>query len=90
MNVRELAARIAQRQIVGRAPMSYEVDEVAFVIVAAWPQIEAQALREAADAWDSEEELPHMTALADERYQPGGPSMPEIWLRDRAEKKEQQ
>jgi hypothetical protein len=49
-------------------------------------EVRAEALREAADAWDdrSEENLHRLSAMALERYKAGGPSMPAIWLRDRA------
>lgn len=43
-------------------------------------KIAADALRAAADKWDSPEEQATLTRLAQERYVPGGPSMPSIWL----------
>lgn len=45
------------------------------------------ALTEAADAWDddSPESVERLHRMADEHYRAGGPSMPAIWLRDRAE-----
>lgn len=46
---------------------------------------DSAALLIAADAWESVEERMHLERLAREQYQPGGPSMPAIWLRDRAE-----
>ena len=47
----------------------------------------AQALQEAADAWDddSPENLADLRELANNEYRAGGPSMPAIWLRRRAE-----
>lgn len=43
------------------------------------------ALMDAADAWDSEAESDNLTRLAKQHYRAGGPSMPTIWLRLRAE-----
>jgi hypothetical protein len=43
-------------------------------------------LRAAADRWDSMEEQPRLRRLADERYSPGGPSMPAIWMRAEADR----
>lgn len=47
---------------------------------------EAKFGEDAADAWDdrSEENLHRLSAMALEKYRAGGPSMPAIWLRDRA------
>lgn len=47
-------------------------------------RLHAQALRSAATAWGSVEEQPRLADLARKKYKPGGPSMPEIWLNDRA------
>lgn len=46
-----------------------------------------RALREAADAWDdpSPENMDRLKALAAEHYSPGGPSMPAIFMRLRAD-----
>lgn len=45
----------------------------------------AAALDRAAEAWEDPANQPFLSQLAREKYQPGGPSMPAIWLRDRAE-----
>lgn len=45
----------------------------------------AAALNEAADRWDSVEEKPVLRMLAED-YEPGGPSMPAIWLRHEAKR----
>lgn len=48
-------------------------------------QFAANVLRAAAQAWDSIEEKPHIQRLGREQFLPEGPSMPSIWLRDRAD-----
>lgn len=45
----------------------------------------ADRLRDYADRWDSTDEQPALRRLASERYSPGGPSMPAIWLQVQAE-----
>ena len=57
------------------------------VLAAAVREAEQRALREAAEAGDdaSEENRLYLTQLA-ERYRAGGPSMPAIFLRDRADR----
>lgn len=45
----------------------------------------ADRLRQLAEKWDSIEEQANLKQLARERYKPGGPSMPRIWLRQQAE-----
>ena len=45
----------------------------------------AQTIRNLAERWDSIEEQANLRRLANERYSPGGPSMPVIWLREQAE-----
>lgn len=47
---------------------------------------EAQALRRAANLWDSVEEEQAKRVLAHEKYVQGGPSIPAIWLREQATK----
>lgn len=47
---------------------------------------EAQALRRAANMWDSIEEEHAKRILAREKYVEGGPSIPAIWLREQATK----
>lgn len=88
---REIATKAAQRPIYGRAPLPVEVDEAQTHIEAVLPLLIAQALREYADVWDrdDEEHKAFLTQLAQERYSPGGPSMPAIWLRYQAEQLEQ-
>jgi hypothetical protein len=44
----------------------------------------ADVLEDAAHRWDAVEEQGHLKVLAREHYVPGGPSMPAIWMRDRA------
>jgi hypothetical protein len=46
--------------------------------------IAAQALNDAADAWDSPENTDLIRQIAAEHYHPGGPSMPALYLRNRA------
>lgn len=46
----------------------------------------ADALRAAADRWDSVEETRVKDTLARKFYKPGGPSMPAIWLRHEADR----
>lgn len=41
-------------------------------------------LNSAAMAWDSAEEQQRLLRLTHQQYVPGGPSMPQIWLKDRA------
>lgn len=48
-------------------------------------RVAAMALRHAAEKWDSVEEQSNLRQLAHERYSPGGPSMPVIWLEQQAE-----
>lgn len=45
----------------------------------------AMVLSAAAHDYDSAEEFNHLKVLARMKYQAGGPSMPAIWLRDRAD-----
>lgn len=45
----------------------------------------AQVLRAEADRYDAPSEQRVMRSLADHHYRPGGPSMPVIWLRHRAD-----
>jgi hypothetical protein len=45
---------------------------------------EAQALRRAANLWDSIEQEQAKRILAREKYVEGGPSVPAIWLRQQA------
>lgn len=45
---------------------------------------EAQALRRAAQMWDSVEEAHAKKVLAREKYVDGGPSLVAIWLREQA------
>jgi len=49
-------------------------------------QIYATALRHAAEQWDDPANQNHLRRLAREKYSPGGPSMPTIWLREQADK----
>jgi len=46
----------------------------------------ASILEQAARDWDSTDERPNLQRLARDEYKPGGPSMPTIWLRDRAKR----
>lgn len=46
----------------------------------------ARTLRSAADRWDSVEEAAMLTRMAREKYKPGGPSMPAIWMRAEADR----
>lgn len=48
----------------------------------------AARVRDLADRWDSIEEQGNLRRLANERYTPGGPSMPVIWLRYQADQLE--
>lgn len=48
----------------------------------------AQVLRAAARDWDSVEAQPDIRRIANEKYRVGGPSMPYLWMIDRAEKLE--
>lgn len=56
------------------------------VLSTASKRTDASALRAAADRWDSIEEQGNLKRLASERYKPGGPSMPTIWLRAEADR----
>lgn len=47
---------------------------------------DAAALLTAADEYESIEGQARLKTLANTEYKPGGPSMPVIWLRDRAER----
>lgn len=47
---------------------------------------EAYLLRRLADQWDHPSEQGVLSKLAREKYNPGGPSMPAIWLREQANK----
>ncbi|UUW88378.1 hypothetical protein [Pimelobacter simplex] len=47
-------------------------------------RIKATALEEAADAWDDPASVDELGELAAQKYRAGGPSMPTIWLRERA------
>ena len=49
---------------------------------------DATLLRNLADKWDSPAEQGNLTILARERYSPGGPSMPALWLRAQADRLE--
>jgi hypothetical protein len=42
-------------------------------------------LQAAADKWDSVEEQMHIKTLAREKYEPEGPSVPAIWMRELAD-----
>lgn len=46
----------------------------------------AQSLRTMAEKWDNVETQPLLTTLAREKYEPGGPGMPAIWLRYEADR----
>ena len=48
-------------------------------------RIVAQSLREYARLWDSIEERANLQRLAREKYKPGGPAMPSIWLNYQAD-----
>lgn len=50
---------------------------------------EARVLEEAAAAYASPEEKTNLIRIARTEYRAGGPDMPVLWLRDRAEKKRQ-
>lgn len=50
----------------------------------------ADVLRSAAIAWESIEEQAHLRELANKQYKIGGPSMPVIWLLDRADRIEKE
>lgn len=45
----------------------------------------ASRVRDLAERWDSIEEQGELRRLANEKYTPGGPSMPVIWLRHQAD-----
>lgn len=47
---------------------------------------DATLLRHLADRWDSVEEQGNLRILAREKYLPGGPAMPALWLRQQADK----
>lgn len=47
---------------------------------------EAQALRRAANLWDSVEEAHNIKVLARENFAQDGPSLPTLWLRQQATK----
>lgn len=49
-------------------------------------RVVAEALRQAADRYDSVENQGGLRVLAREKYQPGGPSMPTLWLREEADR----
>lgn len=49
-------------------------------------RVVAMAFRDAAARWDSLEEQANLRTLANTVYQPGGPSMPVIWLNAEADK----
>lgn len=53
---------------------------------AASTKFAAETLRSAARDWDNPREQANLQRLARERYSPGGPSMPIIWLNDRADR----
>lgn len=55
------------------------------VLTTASIRTDATALLQAADAYDSFMELGNLRRLQ-EQYRPGGPSVPALWLRDRADK----
>ena len=46
---------------------------------------DAALLNRLADRWDSPDEQGNLRILAREKYNPGGPSMPAIWLRQQAD-----
>lgn len=46
---------------------------------------DADLLRRAADRWESPDEQGNLRILAREKYSPGGPSMPALWLRQQAD-----
>lgn len=76
-----------------RDQIQYEQDEHAAchdktlaLLTAASKRSDAALLDSTADAWESIEEQGTLKRLARERYHPGGPSMPALWLRDRAAK----
>ncbi len=49
-----------------------------------------RVLREAAADWEDPVVQGHMMLLAQKKYRAGGPSMPSIWLNDRADKIEEE
>ncbi len=49
-----------------------------------------RVLREAAADWEDPVVQGHMVLLAQKKYRVGGPSMPSIWLNDRADKIEEE
>ncbi len=49
-----------------------------------------RVLREAAKDWEDPVAQGHMMLLAQRKYRAGGPSMPSIWLNDRADKIEEE
>jgi hypothetical protein len=58
---------------------------IAHIASATSNRVIAMALRERAEKWDSIENQADLRRLANERYSPGGPSMPTIWLREEAD-----
>lgn len=54
------------------------------VLETASKRTDAVALEAAADAWDSIEEQQERIRIANTTYREGGPSVPTLWLRERA------
>jgi hypothetical protein len=49
----------------------------------------AERMRELADKWDTSDEMSEHNRIANTLYKPGGPSVPAIWLREKADQIEQ-
>jgi hypothetical protein len=71
------SARLASRAV-SHAQCVVNIEDYVSAVFA------AEVLRAAAGDWDSTKEQANLHRLAREKYQPGGPSMPVIWLNDRA------
>lgn len=59
-------------------------EAVEAVLRTASKRTDASALRAAADKWDSVENQTLLKRLGRDEYEPGGPSVPAIWLRIQA------